>query len=40
MGDEKGIEKVARNLLKDGMSVEIVARNTGLSAEQIKKLKP
>ncbi len=40
MGEEKGIEKVARNLLKDGMSVEIVARNTGLSAEQIKKLKP
>ena len=39
-GIEQGIEKVARNLLKDGMSVEAVARNTGLSEEQIKKLKP
>lgn len=38
-GETEALEKVARNLLKDGMSMEAVARNTGLSAEQIKKLK-
>ena len=36
----KGIEKVAKNLLKDGMSIEAVSLNTGLSKEQIEKLKP
>jgi hypothetical protein len=45
-GIEKGIEKgiksgkeeVAKNLLADGISLEVVARNTGLSAEDIRAL--
>jgi predicted transposase/invertase (TIGR01784 family) len=36
--EEKGVERVAKNFLKDGMSLEAVARNTGLSLEQLKKL--
>ena len=36
-GKAVALEEVAKNLLKDGMSVGTVARNTGLSEEQIKK---
>ena len=36
-GKEETANLVARNLLNDGMSIEAVARNTGLSREQIEK---
>jgi len=44
---EKGMEKgrveekmeIAVNLLKDGMSIENVCKYTGLSKQQIEKLK-
>lgn len=29
---------IAKNLLKDGISIEIVSKNTGLSAEEVNKL--
>ena len=37
-GIEKGIEKTALNLLKNGASIDLIARSTGLSAKEIKKL--
>jgi predicted transposase/invertase (TIGR01784 family) len=40
--EEKGIEKgkieVARNLLKSGVSLEVISSSTGLSIEEIRKL--
>ncbi|MFT5084931.1 MAG: hypothetical protein ACI9Y1_002988 [Lentisphaeria bacterium] len=42
-GIERGIEKaslgVAKNMLKEGIAVEVVARVTGLSLERIEQLK-
>ncbi len=42
-GMEKGIEKgkieVARNLLKNGVDIEIIIKSTGLTKEEIKLLK-
>ena len=37
--EEKALEKVAKKLIFDGMSVEKVVEITGLSQEQIGKLK-
>ncbi len=37
-GEKKGVEKVARNLKKKGMSVADITETTGLSREEIKKL--
>ena len=38
-GIEKGIEKVAINMLTGGFSAEIVSKSTGLSIEEIRRLK-
>jgi hypothetical protein len=38
-GVEEGIEIVARNMLQNGMSVEIVIANTGLTREQVESLR-
>ena len=38
-GKIEGKIEVARNFLKDGISVEVIARNTGLSLEEIRSLK-
>ena len=38
-GIEQGVERVARNMLGSGFSVEIVMENTGLSREEIEKLR-
>ena len=29
---------IAKNLLKDGISIEVVSKNTGLSIEELKEL--
>lgn len=39
-GVEKATIEIAKNLLKNGMSTENVVLNTGLSKEQIERLKP
>jgi predicted transposase/invertase (TIGR01784 family) len=38
-GMEKGIEKTARNFLDMGMTIEQVAKGTGLSCERLRELK-
>ena len=38
-GVEKGVEKTARNLLKEGCEIELIIKVTGLSKEQIEKLR-
>ncbi|CAM4428061.1 MAG: hypothetical protein E7L01_02545 [Paenibacillus macerans] len=38
-GMEKGIEKTALNMLREGMEISLVAKVTGLSEEQVVKLK-
>lgn len=38
-GIEEGIRRVAINLLREGMSIEVVVRVTGLSVEQINQIK-
>ena len=38
-GIEKGIEKVALNMLKVGISIETIANTTGLTNQQIETLK-
>ena len=35
----EGIEKVARNLLRKGISVQIISETTGLTEQQIENLK-
>ena len=37
-GKTEGIEKVARNAIKEGMDITLIARLTGLSEEKIKRL--
>jgi predicted transposase YdaD len=37
-GRSEGIRRVAINLLREGMSVEMVARVTGLTVEQVQQL--
>ncbi|MDZ4871000.1 MAG: hypothetical protein CLLPBCKN_000388 [Chroococcidiopsis cubana SAG 39.79] len=37
-GIEQGIRRVAINMLKEGMSIEVVARVTGLTVEQVQQL--
>jgi predicted transposase/invertase (TIGR01784 family) len=37
-GIQEGIELIACNLLRNGMSIELVAQNTGLSYERIQEL--
>ena len=38
-GMEKGMEKVASNMLKSGLDTSLICKVTGLSEEEIKKLK-
>ncbi len=37
-GIEEGVRRVAVNLLKDGMSIEVVVKATGLTVEQVQQL--
>lgn len=37
-GVEQGIRRVGINMLKEGMSIEVVARVTGLTVEQVQQL--
>ena len=37
-GLEKGKEEIARNLKNDGIPLDVIARNTGLSVEEIEEL--
>jgi predicted transposase/invertase (TIGR01784 family) len=38
-GKEEGIKEIAKNLVDLGVSVEIIAKSTKLSVEEIEKLK-
>ena len=38
-GMEKGKAEVALGMLKEGMSIEVVSRITGLSEEEIERLR-
>ena len=38
-GRQEGIKKVAINMLAEGVDIKVVARSTGLSIEEIKRLK-
>lgn len=38
-GIEKGIEKVAVNMLKKGISLEVITETTGLTKQQVERLK-
>ncbi|OSK32319.1 transposase [Escherichia coli M056] len=38
LGEHQGLEKVARNMLADGMGIALVMRLTGLSEEQLRKI--
>jgi len=38
IGAEKEKENIARNFLRDGLSCEIVVKNTGLSLERVKEI--
>ena len=38
-GEKRGIEQVALNMLKQDMDIETISKVTGLSVEDIKKLK-
>lgn len=37
-GRDEGIRRVAINMLKEGMSIEVVAKVTGLTVEQVQQL--
>ncbi len=37
-GRNAGLMEAARNLREDGISIEIIARNTGLSEDEIRVL--
>ena len=37
-GLEEGKKTIAKNLLKDGIPIEVVSRNTGLSIEELNNL--
>ena len=39
LGEQKKAEKIARKSLKEGLSIEITAKITGLSVEEINKIK-
>ncbi|MBP2200310.1 putative transposase/invertase (TIGR01784 family) [Pantoea cypripedii] len=39
LGEQRGIEKVARNMLLDGMDRSTVMRMTGLTEEQLSRIK-
>ncbi|TXK46047.1 Rpn family recombination-promoting nuclease/putative transposase [Pontibacter qinzhouensis] len=38
-GIEKGIEKVAQNMLKKGIAIEVISETTGLTLQQLERLK-
>lgn len=42
IGFEKGVaqekREIAKNLKQSGISVEVIAKNTGLTAEEVEKL--
>ncbi len=38
-GEQKGILKTAKNMLKYGVSLDLVKKSTGLSQKEIEKLK-
>ena len=37
--EKRGVEKTAKNMLADGLSIEQISKYTGLTAEQIAALK-
>ena len=37
-GLEEGKKIVAKNFLKDGISIEVISKNTGLSVEELEEL--
>ena len=37
-GKEEGKKSIAKNLLNDGIPIEVVSRNTGLSIKELKEL--
>ncbi len=37
-GEQKGLEKTARNALSQGIPLEVIQKITGLSQEEISKL--
>ncbi len=39
-GMTKGVAKVAQGLLKEGISIKVISRSTGLSIEEIERLRP
>ncbi|GAA6620470.1 Rpn family recombination-promoting nuclease/putative transposase [Scytonema sp. NUACC26] len=39
-GLQEGIQLMALNMLREGLSIEVVARITGLSVEQVEQLEP
>ena len=39
-GMTKGVAKVAQGLLKEGISIKVISRSTGLSIEEIDRLRP
>ncbi len=39
MGLEKSKKEIAKNLLSEGLSIEMMAKTTNLSQEQIQKIK-
>ena len=38
-GEEKATIRIAKNLLSSGLSVDMIAKNTGLTIEQVEALK-
>ena len=38
-GEEKGKKEIAKNMLKENMPIEVISKLTGLSQEEIKRLK-
>ena len=38
-GEEKGKKEIAKNMLKENMPIEVISKLTGLSQEEIEKLK-
>ena len=38
IGEKKGLRKTAKRMLEDGVSIENIAKYTGLNKEEIKSL--
>ena len=37
-GSQKAARKIAVNLLKEGLSIELIAKTTGLTVEEVQQL--